>query len=94
MGKRRKKRVKGLYRSASGLLWEYWASRKDCAGWPMRGKCLSETDWHGARKLTDSYFKPSVQWHLSRREEPAYREALKQQSDVRVRSPFKSGCIT
>ena len=71
-------RAKRLYRSASGLFWEYWADRKDCTGCPMREKCLSETDRQGARKLTDSYFKPAVRRHLSRREEPEYREALKQ----------------
>lgn len=69
---------KGLYRSASGLFWEYWADKKDCGSCPVRQKCLSETDKAGARKLQDSYFKPSVQRHLSRRWEPEYREALKQ----------------
>lgn len=44
----------------------------------MREKCLSETDRQGARKLMDSYFKPAVQRHLSRREKPEYQEALKQ----------------
>lgn len=71
-------RAKRLYRSASGLFWEYWADRKDCTSCPMREKCLSETDRQGARKLMDSYFKPAVQWHLSRREKPEYQEALKQ----------------
>ena len=68
----------GLYRSGSGLFWEYWANRKDCGSCPLRGKCLSAEDKRGARKLLDSYFKPSVQRHLSRRWEPEYREALKQ----------------
>ena len=44
----------------------------------MREKCLSETDRQDARKLMDSYFKPAVQRHLSRREKPEYQEALKQ----------------
>lgn len=44
----------------------------------MREKCLSWADRHGARKLMDSYFKPYVQWHLSRRKNSAYRQALKQ----------------
>lgn len=74
----KKLRARRLYRSASGLFWEYWADRKDCSGCPMREKCLSEMDRHGARKLTDSYFKPSVHRHMVRREEPACREALKQ----------------
>lgn len=74
----KKLRARRLYRSASGLFWEYWADRKDCSGCPMREKCLSEMDRHGARKLTDSYFKPSVHRHMARREEPACREALKQ----------------
>ena len=71
-------RPKGLYRSDSGLFWEYWAEKKDCGSCPLREKCLSAEDKRGARKLLDSYFKPSVQRHLSRRWEPEYREALKQ----------------
>lgn len=71
-------RPKGLYRSGSGLFWEYWADRKGCGSCPLREKCLSAEDKRGARKLLDSYFKPSVQRHLSRRYEPEYREALKQ----------------
>ncbi len=71
-------RPKGLYRSGSGLFWEYWADKKDCGSCPLRGKCLSAEDKRGARKLLDSYFKSSVQRHLSKRREPEYREALKQ----------------
>ena len=41
-------------------------------------KCLSANDRQGARKLSDSYFKPSVQRHLSRWKEPDYKQALKQ----------------
>lgn len=41
-------------------------------------KCLSENDQQGARKLSDSYFKPSVQRHLSRRKAPDYKQALKE----------------
>ena len=70
-------RPKRLYRSDSGLFWEYWADRRDCACCALREKCLSETDKAGARKLQDSYFKHSVQQHFSRRWEPEYREALK-----------------
>ena len=69
-------RRKRLYRSDSGLFWEYWADRRECACCPLRGKCLSEADKAGARKLQDSYFKPSVQRHFSRRGEPEYRQAL------------------
>jgi len=61
---------KRLYRNGSGLFWEYWANRTDCACCPLRDKCLSETDKAGARKLQDSYFKPSVQRHFARRWEP------------------------
>lgn len=71
-------RRKRLYRSGSGLFWEYWADKKDCSSCPLRQKCLNETDKAGARKLQDSYFKPVVQQHFSRRWEPEYREALKQ----------------
>jgi transposase len=71
-------RPKGLYRSGSGLFWEYWADKRDCGSCPVREKCLSAEDKRGARKLLDSYFKPPVQRHLSRRWEPEYREALKQ----------------
>ena len=71
-------RRKRLYRSGSGLFWEYWAEKKDCGGCPLRQKCLNETDKAGARKLQDSYFKAVVQRHFSRRWEPEYREALKQ----------------
>ena len=70
-------RPKRLYRSDSGLFWEYWADRRDCAYCPLREKCLSETDKAGSRKLQDSYFKHSVQRHFSKRWEPEYREALK-----------------
>ena len=71
-------RAKRLYRSDSGLFWEYWAEREDCRACPLREKCLSANDRQGARKLSDSYFKPSVQPHLSRRKEPDYKQALKQ----------------
>lgn len=71
-------RIKGLFRSSSGLFWEYWADRRDCGRCPLRKKCLSEKDKRGARKLLDSYFKPSLQRHLSRRKEPEYQRALKQ----------------
>lgn len=71
-------RAKRLYRSDSGLFWEYWAEREDCRACPLREKCLSANDRQGARKLSDSYFKPSVQRHLSRRKEPNYKQALKQ----------------
>lgn len=71
-------RAKRLYRSGSGLFWEYWADRADCGKCPLRGKCLSANNQQGARKLSDSYFKPSVQRHLSRRKEPDYRQALKE----------------
>ena len=71
-------RAKRLYRSDSGLFWEYWAEREDCRACPLREKCLSANDRQGARKLSDSYFKPSVQRHLSRWKEPDYKQALKQ----------------
>lgn len=85
---RKKLQVKRLYRSASGLFWEYWAERKDCSGCPMRDRCLSKTDRHGARKLMDSYFKPAVRRHLFRRKEPAYQEALKQRQQ-RITASFQ-----
>lgn len=69
---------RGLYRSDSGLFWEYWADKKVCGSCPLREKCLSAWDKRGARKLLDSYFRTSVQRHFSRRWEPEYREALKQ----------------
>lgn len=69
-------RPKRLYRSDSGLFWEYWAEKKDCEGCPLRSKCLSGKDKAGARKLQDSCFKPSVQRHFARRWEPEYLEAL------------------
>ena len=71
-------RAKRLYRSDSGLFWEYWAEREDCRACPLREKCLSANDRQGARQLSDSYFKPSVQRHLSRWKEPDYKQALKQ----------------
>ena len=71
-------RAKRLYRSDSGLFWEYWAEREDCRACPLREKCLSANDRQGARKLSDSYFKPSGQRHLSRWKEPDYKQALKQ----------------
>ena len=71
--------AKRLYRSDSGLFWEYWADRKNCGCCSLREKCLSENDKQGARRLLDSYFKPSVQHHLSRQKQPEYRQALKEQ---------------
>lgn len=71
-------RVKRLYRSGSGLFWEYWAEREDCGKCQWRKKCLCQSDRQGARKLSDSYFKPSVQRHLSKRKVPDYQQALKQ----------------
>ena len=52
-------RVKNLYRSDSGLFWEYWAERRDCRDCLLREKCLSANDRQDARELMDSYFKPS-----------------------------------
>ena len=74
----RELRPKRLYRSGSGLFWEYWADKEACADCPLREKCLSKAEQAGARKLLDSYFKPSVQRSRSRQREPAYRQALKQ----------------
>ena len=65
-------RAKRLYRSDSGLFWEYWAEREDCRACPLREKCLSANDRQGARKLSDSYFTPSVPRHLSRWRESDY----------------------
>ena len=70
-------RVKGLYRSASGVYWEYWADRGDCRSCPFREKCLSENDKRGARRLLDTYFRPTVRRHLARQNEPDYLDALR-----------------
>lgn len=67
----------GLCRSSSGLFWEYRADRENCGSCPLREKCLRPEDRRGARKLLDSYFKPSVRRNLSGYGEPKYREALK-----------------
>ena len=67
---------KNLHRSASGLTWEYLAKREDCECCPHRAKCLPENDRRGARKLEDSYFRPSVQSHLKKQNDPEYRAAL------------------
>lgn len=67
---------KNLHRTSSGLTWEYIANKTDCSACPHKSKCLSENDRRGCRKLEDSYFKPSVQRHLSRQHTPEYREAL------------------
>jgi len=80
-------RPKQLYRSGSGLFWEYWADKKDCVCCPLRDKCLSETDRTGARKLQDSYFKPSVQRHFARRWEPKYLETLNKRQ-IWCKGPF------
>lgn len=69
--------VKGLYRSASGVYWEYWAEKTDCQSCPLRSKCLSEHDKRGARKLLDTYFRPSVRRDLARQGDPAYLDALR-----------------
>jgi len=70
-------RVKGLYRSASGVYWEYWADRGDCRSCPFREKCLSENDQRGARRLLDTCFRPTVRRHLARQNEPDYLDALR-----------------
>ena len=70
-------RPKRLYRSNSGLFWEYWADRAECGYCPLREKCLGERAWHGARRLLDSYFKPSVQRGRARQQGSEYRQALK-----------------
>mgnify|MGYP002626617026 CR=1 FL=1 len=67
---------RNLHRTAGGLTWEYLANKEDCRSCPFRAKCLSENDKRGVRELEDSYFKPSVQRHLSRRNTPEYQEAL------------------
>lgn len=69
-------RPKNLHRSASGLTWEYVAKREACENCPLREKCLREDDRRGARKLEDSYFRPSVQRHLKNQNDPEYRAAL------------------
>lgn len=70
-------RVRGLYRSASGVYWEYWADRGDCQSCPFREKCLSENDKRSVRRLLDTYFRPTVRRHLARQNEPDYLEALR-----------------
>ena len=70
-------RLRRLARSASGLFWEYQADKRDCAGCPLREKCLSEHDRRGARKVSVSYFAADRQRNLKRRYSPEYREALK-----------------
>ena len=70
-------RVRGLYRSASGVYWEYWADREDCRSCPFREKCLSQNDQRGARRLLDTYFRPTVRRHLARQNEPDYLDALR-----------------
>lgn len=70
-------RVKALHRTASGLYWEYWADRQDCQNCPMRERCLSGGDRRGARKLENTYFRPSVQRDLARQNEPDYLDALR-----------------
>ena len=69
--------LRRLARSASGLFWEYQADKKDCVVCPLRGKCLSENDRRGARKVSVSYFAADRQHDLERRCSPEYREALK-----------------
>ena len=69
-------RLKALHRTASGLYWEYWAQRQDYQSCPMWGRCLSQDDRRGARKLEDTYFRPSVRRNLERQNEPDYLDAL------------------
>lgn len=70
-------RIKGLQRSASSVYWEYWADRTDCRTCPLRAKCLSEKDKRGARKLLDTYFRPTVRKNLARQHESDYLDALR-----------------
>ena len=69
--------LRRLARSASGLFWEYQADQRDCAGCPLREKCLRKSDKRGARKVSVSYFAADRQRNLERRSSPEYREALK-----------------
>lgn len=94
-------RPKGLYRSASGLFWEYWAGQKDYSIYPMREKCLSLSDLHGARKLTDSYFRPP--WsgirpdgrsHRTGRRLSSGRSGVKAFCRPKVRPPFDTRLAT
>ena len=66
-----------LTRTASGLSWQYLADKRDCGVCPLREKCLSAKDRRGARKIEHSYFRPERQRNMDRRQEPAFREALK-----------------
>lgn len=66
-----------LYRSSSGLFWEYWADKQDCGSCPLRSKCLSEKSLSGARKLSDSYFRPAVQRSRARLLEPDHLDAMR-----------------
>ena len=69
-------RLRQLARSASGVFWEYQADKKDCAVCPLRGKCLSENDRRGARKVSVSYFAADRQHDLERRCSPEYAEKV------------------
>lgn len=69
--------IKGLCRSASGLYWEYWADRQDCAQCPLQAKCLSEQDRRGSRKLLDTYFRPTVRQNMAKQGTSVYLDALR-----------------
>lgn len=43
----------------------------------MRGRCLSQEDRRGARKLEDTYFRPSVRRNLEHQNETDYLDALR-----------------
>ena len=38
---------------------------------------MSENDQRGARRLLDTYFRPTVRRHLARQNEPDYLDALR-----------------
>lgn len=67
---------RNLTRTSGGLGWAYIADKDDCSACPYRSKCLTENDKRGARKVEDSYFKPSVQRHMSKLNTAEYQEAL------------------
>lgn len=68
-------RLAFLQRGVSGLSWLYRPEKEECLGCSMREICM--TSRQKVRTVSHSYFQTSVQKNLSRRTEPAYRDALR-----------------
>lgn len=67
--------LKNLHRTSGGLSWLYRPNRKDCLSCPLRERCMTSSGL--VRTISHSYFRQAVEKNLSRRDDPAYKDALR-----------------